>query len=89
MQLKGSPVRLVLRQPTLVAAPSHPAAAFVLQALDPPRSGIPLLKSALQKNVRLCRPAAALRVAWALLRLADPSGGIQLCGLELWSTALL
>ena len=33
------------------------------------------LKSALQKNVRLSRPVAAVRVAWALIRTAEPPGG--------------
>lgn len=35
---------------------------------------VPVLKSALQKNIRLSRPIEALRCAWALLRHVDPTG---------------
>jgi hypothetical protein len=35
---------------------------------------VPLLKSALQKNIRLGRPVESVRCAWALLRHVDPSG---------------
>ena len=35
---------------------------------------VPMLKSALQKNIRLSRPIEAIRCAWALLRHVDPTG---------------
>ena len=35
---------------------------------------VPLLKSALQKNIRLGRPVESVRCAWALLRHVDPTG---------------
>ena len=59
-----------MRQRAPASAGSHPGLrGTALQGLP-----ISLLKSALQKNVRLGRPVAALRVAWTLLRSVDPSG---------------
>jgi hypothetical protein len=60
-------------------APRHPR---VLWRVPPPPDVMPgalglsvsQLKSALQKNVRLCRPAAAVRVAWALVAITDGGG---------------
>ena len=77
-------MRLLLRQDLTSAATgaeagrSHPAASIALTDLS--RSA---LISALQKNVRLSRPVEALRVAWALLRLVDPSGKSPSGALEL------
>jgi len=74
------------RKVRLHAAALPPATGPALSSggAGPPRStlSIPLLKSALQKNVRLCRAAAAVRVAAELLRIGGaegkPSGAMEL-----------
>lgn len=77
--LKGTkpPVRLELRLATAASlASAHPALMIALQG--PLLSSKAVLISALQKNVRLCRPASAVRVAYTLLRMSDPVTGERL-----------
>ena len=62
------PVQLVLRQGR--APEANPGIGVNVTLAD---ISVGVLKSALQKNVRLCRPLPALRCAWALLRLAKPT----------------
>ena len=50
-------------------AHSHSGLRISLTSLS-----VPMLKSALQKNIRLSRPIEAIRCAWALLRHVDPTG---------------
>ena len=82
VSFKGPPpVQLVLHQQVTnqhAAVLSHPSAGVTLHELSSSR-----LISALQKNVRLCRPTAALRVAWSLIRLSDPSGSSRSGAVEL------
>ena len=71
MTLRGSGVRLHLHCPPPA---DGPVAAWVPGAGCGCTAGASLLKSALQKNVRLCRPTEAVRVGWALARLRDAAG---------------
>ena len=76
------PVKLILRQEmphrfdrfdrrTLPEWFTHSHGALRVHLTD---LSVPALKSALQKNIRLGRPVASIRCAWALLRHADPTG---------------
>jgi len=80
MELQGARDETPRRRGTLTLASVLPSALIAYSWPDPGPGtrgpSVGQLKSAVQKNVRLCRPAAAVRAACALLR-ADASEGLR------------